>query len=353
MLHFFRKIRRDLLANSQTIRYLKYGIGEIILVVIGILIALQIDNWNEQRKSREQTKILMEEVAQELAKNIRKSEIVIDYRLGVDSLFYKMLNKKLTYEDYKSDFFLHVNFPLNHRVAQLIDENFQKLIQGYSSFSPQSDTIVSALKDLYGNEKKYVDRQDALNADLANELKDKLKREIPSFSDFRNYKTSDELIAYCLTDEFYRNEVADIYFIGKIQLYHANVFRLKAIKAYEDVCDALSLPKNSSITRNLEDFEHYKGTYYRVIESDSYLVKIESTGEGQITFKAFKNDSLEVEALVHPYSDRHFLLSFDQDLSHSTMMQIHFDSDENVIGFSNIDDLDEIDGKRPMSKKIE
>jgi hypothetical protein len=47
MLHFFRKIRRDLLANNKTIRYLKYGIGEIILVVIGILIAIQADNWNK------------------------------------------------------------------------------------------------------------------------------------------------------------------------------------------------------------------------------------------------------------------------------------------------------------------
>jgi hypothetical protein len=52
MLHFFRKIRRELLANNKTIRYLKYGVGEIILVVIGILIALQIDTWNETRKAR-------------------------------------------------------------------------------------------------------------------------------------------------------------------------------------------------------------------------------------------------------------------------------------------------------------
>ena len=54
MLHFFRKIRRELLANSQTIRYLKYGIGEIILVVIGILIAIQVDNWNEERIAAEE-----------------------------------------------------------------------------------------------------------------------------------------------------------------------------------------------------------------------------------------------------------------------------------------------------------
>jgi hypothetical protein len=50
MLHFFRKIRRDLLANSEFFKYLKYAVGEIILVVLGILIALQINNWNENQK---------------------------------------------------------------------------------------------------------------------------------------------------------------------------------------------------------------------------------------------------------------------------------------------------------------
>ncbi len=45
MLHFFRKIRRDLLANSQFFKYLKYAVGEIVLVVLGILIALYINNW--------------------------------------------------------------------------------------------------------------------------------------------------------------------------------------------------------------------------------------------------------------------------------------------------------------------
>ena len=50
MIKLFRNIRKQLLAEGKTSRYLKYAIGEIILVVIGILIALQINNWNEQRK---------------------------------------------------------------------------------------------------------------------------------------------------------------------------------------------------------------------------------------------------------------------------------------------------------------
>tara|TARA_R110000744_G_scaffold83679_2_gene163861 strand:- start:6471 stop:7256 length:786 start_codon:yes stop_codon:yes gene_type:complete len=53
MIKFFRKIRQNLLSEGKTGKYLKYAIGEIILVVIGILIALQINNWNQNQKDRE------------------------------------------------------------------------------------------------------------------------------------------------------------------------------------------------------------------------------------------------------------------------------------------------------------
>jgi hypothetical protein len=51
MIKFFRKIRQNSLIENKTGKYLKYAIGEIILVVIGILIALQINNWNERLKT--------------------------------------------------------------------------------------------------------------------------------------------------------------------------------------------------------------------------------------------------------------------------------------------------------------
>ena len=52
MIKFFRRIRQNLIMENKTSKYFKYAIGEIILVVIGILIALQINNWNENRKDR-------------------------------------------------------------------------------------------------------------------------------------------------------------------------------------------------------------------------------------------------------------------------------------------------------------
>ncbi len=59
MIKFFRNIRKKLLNEGKTSKYFKYAIGEIVLVVIGILIALQINNWNEHRKEQIREKKLL------------------------------------------------------------------------------------------------------------------------------------------------------------------------------------------------------------------------------------------------------------------------------------------------------
>lgn len=75
MIAFFRKIRQNLLAKNQVSRYLIYAIGEILLVVIGILIALQANNWNEHRKNldtiEETKKVLVEELKNNISATYR------------------------------------------------------------------------------------------------------------------------------------------------------------------------------------------------------------------------------------------------------------------------------------------
>ena len=66
MIKFFRNIRKSLLMENKTSRYFKYAIGEIILVIIGILIALQINNWNENRKSLINEKATLTKFLQDL-----------------------------------------------------------------------------------------------------------------------------------------------------------------------------------------------------------------------------------------------------------------------------------------------
>jgi hypothetical protein len=78
MIKFFRKIRYELMTNNKTAKYLTYAIGEIILVVIGILIALQINNWNEDRKNSIKEKQFLTSFKNDLLTNINELERVIE-----------------------------------------------------------------------------------------------------------------------------------------------------------------------------------------------------------------------------------------------------------------------------------
>ena len=69
MIKFFRHIRKRLLSEGKTGKYLTYAIGEIVLVVIGILIALQINNWNEQRKENIKEQAMLKRLEKEFISN--------------------------------------------------------------------------------------------------------------------------------------------------------------------------------------------------------------------------------------------------------------------------------------------
>ena len=70
MIKFFRKIRQNLIMENKTGKYLKYAFGEIVLVIIGILIALSINNWNEHRKLKIEEQNSLIDLRSEVASNI-------------------------------------------------------------------------------------------------------------------------------------------------------------------------------------------------------------------------------------------------------------------------------------------
>lgn len=86
MFKFFRRTRSKALEESKVIKYLKYAIGEIILVVIGILIALQINNWNEDKKTRKLELSILKEMVENLEADIEDMEINKAYHeRGIES----------------------------------------------------------------------------------------------------------------------------------------------------------------------------------------------------------------------------------------------------------------------------
>lgn len=104
MIKFFRAIRKDLMEKNKTGKYLKYAIGEIVLVVIGILIALSINNWNQNQKDRKLGDDYLLRITSELEmdKSILNQKITLADKLSSEYLDFirKMYEAQKNKEDF-------------------------------------------------------------------------------------------------------------------------------------------------------------------------------------------------------------------------------------------------------------
>ena len=94
----FRSVRFHFLSRGKTGKYLKYAIGEIILVVIGILIALQINNWNEDRKKQKELNSIYQEIIFDIENDIKELSITLKGFQESRPVFDKVFNDLRTVE---------------------------------------------------------------------------------------------------------------------------------------------------------------------------------------------------------------------------------------------------------------
>jgi hypothetical protein len=154
MIKFFRKIRHNLLSENKFSKYLIYAVGEIVLVVIGILIALQINNINEKSKSREREVNYLKNLKADLVSEIPNNEYFATYRFEKASACASLLNGKepnsikdvQNYTDtYETVFVWNEYIPNNNTFKELLSSGNLSLIQ--------NDSIKNGLLEL---EKLYA-----------------------------------------------------------------------------------------------------------------------------------------------------------------------------------------------------
>ena len=125
MIKFFRKIRQNLLMENKTGKYFKYAIGEIVLVMIGILLALQVNNWNEQRKLNREIADVLIEVRSNLISdslNIHQTYIERAEDINIQSTVINALeNGNIPYDSLE----YHLGRVLIYRRIVLIDNGYQ------------------------------------------------------------------------------------------------------------------------------------------------------------------------------------------------------------------------------------
>jgi len=225
MIKFFRKIRHKLLNEGRLRKYLIYAIGEIVLVVIGILIALQINNWNEARKLQNTMKSVYSIIKTDLLSDIKNIDMAFTEMSPRDSIFKRVINRKMTKDDYENcndcSFILY-GFPdigLNNRGLKLLEDN-------RTAFDSHQDSLSIDISDFYA----YFNTEigvalDEVEIDYSDNYS-YFKNNKSWFGDYINSVKNYELTNYALTSDDYMNRVRSFYRL----FYHSYLGHLKDYK---------------------------------------------------------------------------------------------------------------------------
>jgi len=157
MIKFFRNIRQNLLNEGKTANYLKYAIGEIVLVVIGILIALSINNWNENRKTdKVEIKILQELLSTLESDMVFQKNQISNVKSSISSskLIIEYLNNNLPYHD-SLDF--HFGNAFNDYTGLTRDQAYQKA-KSYGLDFIKNDSLKNELSWTYETNTNNLNR---------------------------------------------------------------------------------------------------------------------------------------------------------------------------------------------------
>jgi len=213
MIKFFRKTRQKLLSESKFGKYLTYAIGEIILVVIGILIALQVNNVNQNNLIEKRVVNYLDEIKLNLENEINRSNQVVEFYVKRDSLLKLVISDKLTKEDYVSNSGYAPKYAiLNWNYITINRNAYNNLVLMSSEIPDKFQSIYKELNTLY-----------EVNGENLAIRKSKLQDKMDIFSDYlRDHKTwfyklhmgvkfDDEMINFFMKDPFYKNHVLEYF----------------------------------------------------------------------------------------------------------------------------------------------
>ena len=229
MIKFFRKIRQRLLTEYKFSRYLLYAIGEVILVVIGILIALSINNWNQDRQTKTLEKILLNELKENLTRDLEVMTGNMDFHNEIitsSELIINVLDKKIPYSDTIDNHFSRILLvPLFFPTSSAY-----KRITSNGTHIISNDSLRFEIIDLYDNNyswlKQWVDSErDKQNKDIRELYRVK-------FSKLRYFgKTNPVDVNKLLQDQEYKNYVYQQIEMTKytITLYRSRIYMVNNI----------------------------------------------------------------------------------------------------------------------------
>ncbi len=230
MIKFFRKIRQNLLMENKTVKYLKYAIGEIFLVIIGILIALQINNWNNQRIEKNKQINILNRVLSDVQNDIQELSFTINYLDSIKPIFNKVRNDSITLD------------LLDQGISRLLTAKYGTSLNktGVKQLkeTTNKDSLTIQIIELYDNMESYIIPTENDINDVVDKLIDKLI-EYPWYTEWMSKtitkdNSSKELQDYFLTSMEYKHRVFYFYQLIYNNYYPGLDFALSSLKSIEE-----------------------------------------------------------------------------------------------------------------------
>ena len=271
MVRIFGKKRLGLINGKRLRKYLLYAIGEILLVVIGILLALYINNKNQEVKVEKKMEILLDEVINDLSLFIKMSKNQLDFYSNKKEILLLIINKQLTYEDYVNNKYPNMTTATTwYSGGSRRKIAYNNLIHEINSVPAKYSSIVNQLGSFYDNpfNEKYIELIE--NISIENERK--LVDNYSWYSYFDREKENVEKINYLLNDPLYKNEV--VYYYQLVNHHCGFILKdlLLAQNIFEKIHEIKDIPIDSSLINvEFDDQEELMGKWISPEFVDSYI----------------------------------------------------------------------------------
>lgn len=279
MIKFFRKIRYNLIETRKTGKYLTYAIGEIILVVIGILIALAINDSYNNSKNEEKVIAILKQVQQEILANVKDCDRIFGYFVDKDAKAQNIYKDLISVESKPGDILItqgYTNLSVNAGGYNRLMDNIEILPEKYKVLLPIMNMVyVEELEDVH-----------AANAYLSSKAKhsnlDRLYTDPEHTDHLRTNFSSLEARKYLLDDPFLKNRTADYMRAFSSVADRTTRFRTAATELYLQIDSLLGNPRSQlpkiliakasveMVSPYIGEYTHFAGTEWTKVASLNY-----------------------------------------------------------------------------------